>query len=194
MEEIDLRPFKTFGLNPFLWIEAEELSVIQKKYLQLSREFHPDRVSQDNDDAQQKAEEISSQINFDYSQLKDFWKLLEVVLSEGLKSANCPVRHPHQAPPEFAIEYFELQEEISDLGLSSEQAKLKFAAFREKVLRKLEEIEGKVKTYAARFPYQGFGKNSVPWTDSDLLFLQDLLENLRYLRSFLRDIESKIGT
>jgi DnaJ-domain-containing protein 1 len=192
MEDSFLRPFKTFGLNPFLWIEAKDFSVIQKKYLQLSREFHPDRVSQDSDDAQQKAEEISSQINFDYSQLKDFWKLLEVVLSEGLKSANCPVRHPHQAPPEFAIEYFELQEEISDLGLNSEQANAKLRSFRERVFKKLDELESQIKAYASRFPYQGFGKNSTPWEVSDLLLLQDLLESHRYLKSFLKDIESKI--
>jgi curved DNA-binding protein CbpA len=192
METARLRPFSTFELKPFLWVSSDEFSQIQKKYLTLSRAHHPDRIAQDDEAAQSKAEEISSRINYDFSLLKDFWKLVEVVLAEGLKNATCPVRKTQSSPPELAEDYFELQEKLSDLPRGAREATELLNTFKSKVKAILAQKEKSVTEFAARFPFQGFGASTAPWKDSDLLKLQDLLEQVRYYRSFLRDIDQKI--
>lgn len=186
------RPFTTFELKPFLVATPDDLAQIQKKYLLLSRQHHPDRVSQSDTHAQEQAEDISSKLNFDFSQLKDFWKLVEVVLSQGLQNAACPIRSPHQSPPELAVDYFELQEKLAEMPKGSAEAKKLMHEFKGKVQVHLSQKEKSVLDFASQFRFQGFGVPKAPWKNSDLLKLQDLLEQVRYYRSFMKDIDQKM--
>jgi curved DNA-binding protein CbpA len=189
-----MRPFETFGTRPFLWASPEDLSQIQRKYLALSREFHPDRVNQADPEVLEKAETQTALINLDYSRMRDFWKLVDSVLAEGLDPSACPVRANKLAPPELTAEYFDLQERAMEENIDSSAVKKAFAELELKISSLVRAQEHEILDFAKRYPFQGFGQfPKLPWTQDELLELKGLLEQVRYSRSFLKDLKAKFG-
>lgn len=190
-----MRPFETFGLKPFLWAKSEDLSQIQKKYLNLSRQFHPDRVDQSSPQLLEEAEAQTALLNLDYSKIKDIWKLIDSVLAEGLDPSACPVRSSKLAPPELTAEYFDLQERALEEGPQSPSVIQAFSELESKISQLLETQEAAIFAIAKKHPFQGFGSHKlVPWTQDELLEIKTLLEQVRYSRSFLRDLKAKFKT
>jgi len=183
------RPFSTLGVKPFLFAQTQELEAIQKEYFRLSRKYHPDLFQNANDDQKAMQEAAAAQLNTDYARLKDFWKLTESVV-HGAKIPQTSNRAAG-APPDLASDYFELQELWAEKGAQDPAVKSEAQSFLKKITGKLSESEALVIEFAKRYPYQGLGDAVPPWNEKDLENLNKLLQQLRYFRSFSKDIEQK---
>lgn len=184
-----MRAFATFHVRPFLWAGPQGEQELRKAFFDLSRKYHPDRFVQASEEEQRQAEAISSRVNADYPLLKDTWRLLESVAeASATTAAGAKTSAP---PPAFALEYFELQEELADKG--PEDAGLREAArkFAERLRGEQKALETTVLAFAQRFPFSGFGDEPAAWTEKDLAELRALMEKLRYLKSFARDFAAK---
>ena len=71
--------FQFFGLEPKLRVDAESL---QKRFYELSRQWHPDRFSRKSPAEQAEALEATSILNDGYRTLKDPVKRAEYLLKE----------------------------------------------------------------------------------------------------------------
>jgi curved DNA-binding protein CbpA len=185
-----LRPFDTLGLKPFLFASDAQLAEIQSEYIRLSRKYHPDRATPGDDQAREQAEAFSARLNTDYSKIRDFWKLVEAVASSQGSESITPVRFSGP-PPELAADYFELQESLDEEGAQSPASQKRLADFTRAIEAKLEQAEERVRSFARQFPFQGFGQAMSPWKPEDIAKLNQLLKELRYYRSFLRDIHAR---
>ena len=189
------RPFSTLGVKPFLFLTPEAQIELQAHYIQLSRKHHPDRMHGLSNEARERAESLSAQINADFAILKDRIKLVEAVLANSAGEASVLSNSDaRKAPPELAMDYFELQEAVAESGSDSVAAQKQLADFMAKVNAKRLDYESRIEEFSKRFPYSGLGDGLVPWHLEDLSQLAAWNDQLRYYRSFERDIQIRFAS
>src|ERR1700747_288055 len=102
--------FSLFGLPRRLWIE---MSALEKKFLELSWELHPDKFVNASSEEQELSLKRSSDLNDAYRVLRDPVARVEYLLElEGMRKEG---EHKQQAPPELLEEVFELNESLDEL-------------------------------------------------------------------------------
>lgn len=94
--------------------------VLRKKYLQLSRDNHPD-YSAGNDEKYEKALIATSLTNQAYKTLTDFDQRIKYVLE--LKGQ--PISTDDKLDPAFLMEMMEWNEEIMEVGMEEDGDKIK---------------------------------------------------------------------
>lgn len=98
--------FALFDILPSLSIDTIAL---RKKFYELNKQYHPDRISAQDEAAQTEALAISAQLNIAYRTLSDEDALLGYVLRrEGVLQDD----EHYQLPPEFLMEMMELNEAL----------------------------------------------------------------------------------
>lgn len=182
------RPFESLGLKPFLFADDSAQTEIRQAFHKKLREFHPDRFARASQDERARAEALSSELNADYARLRDPWRLIETVLESA--AANALPAERRGPPPELATEYFELQESWADKGPAG--ARDEAQDFADKVRAKAQVAETAVLALAKQFPFAGFGPTTpARWSIDDLAQLATAMNQLRYYRSFERDLRNK---
>ena len=194
-----MRPFETLGLRPFLYAEGAELEQLRAVFHKLSRQYHPDRFINASDETRAAAEAQAAALNTDYASLREPWALIDRVLAEAAQAEGA-AREPARGalPPELAEEYFELQEQWAEDGPASATAQASAAAFLKRIEAKRAQAEQAVLALAQRYPFRGFTETPsepapTPWTPNELATLRTAVHELRYYRSFERDIRQKSG-
>src|SRR3984885_4336052 len=95
--------FQFFGLEPKLRVDAETL---QKRFYELSRQWHPDRFGRKSAAEQAEALEATSILNDGYRTLKDPVKRAGYLLKE--QGFDIGEQQSKDVPPELLEEVFEL--------------------------------------------------------------------------------------
>lgn len=173
--------FEFFGLGRKLVLDP---NLLQKKFYELSRQWHPDRFSRRPLDEQDQALEVTSILNDGYRTLKNPVKRAEYLLTqEGFPIGE---QRSRDVPPELLEEVFELNMLLEELrgGDESqrpqlEQAQRNFLAMRDKVDRQLEAL------------FEKFDE-AVPESESSKQVLQEIrgaLNRRRYVENLIRDVE-----
>ncbi|MBL7703570.1 MAG: Fe-S protein assembly co-chaperone HscB [Ferruginibacter sp.] len=86
-------------------------TILNQKYFELQKKYHPDFFTKGTEHEQQQAIEISAQLNKALKVLKDQDQTIRYVLQlKGLLEEE----EKYQLPPEFLMEMMELNEELSD--------------------------------------------------------------------------------
>lgn len=86
---------------------------LRKKYLELSRLFHPDFHTTAGAEAQREAEEKSAQLNLAWNTLREEQSRLEYLIRlEGIGERE------EALPPDFLMEMMELNERMEEDGLT----------------------------------------------------------------------------
>ncbi len=86
-------------------------TLVQKKYIQLQKKFHPDFFTKQSNEEQDDAETQSAHINRAYSIFKDKHKTLEYFLKQ--KEVIQP-DEKYNLPNDFLMEMLEINEAIGD--------------------------------------------------------------------------------
>ncbi len=110
--------FEFFGLGRKLVIDADDL---QKRFYQLSRQWHPDRFSRRPVEEQNQSLEATSLLNDGYRTLKDPVKRAEYLLTEE----GFPIgeQRSKDVPPELLEEVFELNMMLEELKAGDDSAR-----------------------------------------------------------------------
>ena len=88
-----------------------DMTLVKKRFYQLSREYHPDFFGNESTTEKERVLEISAQINKAYKILSDEEALIKYILMEkGLLKEE----EKYQLPPEFLMEVMDLNEMLMD--------------------------------------------------------------------------------
>jgi molecular chaperone HscB len=155
-------------------LKADKASVLKKYYL-LSRQFHPDRFSLQPAEAQDKALQISTEINQAKNMLDDPYLRLAYILKEKqLISEN----EKYTLPALFLGEMMDINEKIMDLELeesASEKEQLKAEIDAVKA-----DLYGEVKMY--------FEMDELEADQDDFAKLKDYYYKLKYVNRILEKL------
>jgi molecular chaperone HscB len=154
-------------------LKADKASVLKKYYL-LSRQFHPDKFSLQPAEAQDKALQISTEINQAKNMLDDPYLRLAYILKEKqLISEN----EKYALPALFLGEMMDINEKIMDLELES-------AADREQLKAEIDAVKadlyGEVKTY--------FEMDELAADPEDFAKLKDYYYKLKYVNRIVEKL------
>ena len=174
-----------FSLERKLNVDENEL---QKRFYELSRQWHPDRFSRKSPQEQAQALEATAILNDGYRTLRNPVRRAEYLLKEE----GFPIgeQRSKDVPPELLEEVFELNmmlEELKEGDDSArpqlESAKQNFIGLREGVDRELETFFNK---YDAAEPQSETAKQA-------LHEIRGVLNRRRYIENLLRDVDRALS-
>ncbi|MBI4909317.1 MAG: Fe-S protein assembly co-chaperone HscB [Acidobacteria bacterium] len=151
---------------------ALDTSVLQKRFYELSRQYHPDRFARKAASERLQAEESTAILNDGYRILKDPVSRAEYVLKQ--EGFDIGEQRSKDVPPELLEEVFEFNMALEDPDADLEGFKTRFAAMR-------EEIDSKLQSLFAQY-------DSSP-DKSNLLQIRNILNRRRYIRNLINQAD-----
>ncbi len=170
-----------FGLDRKLKVDEADL---QKRFYELSRQWHPDRFGRKSVDEQAQALEATAVLNDGYRTLRNPVRRAEYLLKEE----GFPIgeQRSKDVPPELLEEVFELNMVLEELKEGDEsaraqldEAKQNFVGLRDGVDRELELLFGK---YDAAESQSETAKQA-------LHEIRGILNRRRYIENLIRDVD-----
>ena len=105
--------FEFFGIEPQLELDLDQL---RKRYIQMSREAHPDHFTLESAEVQKEILDYSSVVNKAYQTLKSednrWLHFLEVI--------GMPVGDDVSLPPDFLMDMMDINESLEELDTSDD--------------------------------------------------------------------------
>ena len=114
-----MKYFQLFDIPVQLNVEAGQL---HKKYIELSRKFHPDYFINESSGLQSDALENSAILNKAYKTFKNHDETIKYVLLQKNLLAE---EEKYELPAEFLMEMLELNEQMMEADVEEEKEKLK---------------------------------------------------------------------
>jgi molecular chaperone HscB len=173
--------FNVFGL-PADRLEID-IPQLEKRFLELSRKYHPDRFASKTPLENQIAHEYSSAVNNAYRTLKEPVSRAKYVVERKLgsieeKSAQVPTEMA-----EFFFEIHDLLDTIREANGNPPESALKEVQKAEQELReKVKELEANLQESFALYDSAPEKKN--------LEKIKEILSERSYIKSFLRQIDN----
>ena len=162
--------FELYGI-PVSFIQ--ERQQLKQKFYELSRKYHPDFFTQENDFEQGEALEISSQVNKAYKTFQNTAETIKYVLQlKGMLEEE----EKYQLPPDFLMEMMELNEQLTDAKMEEDPAKL--SELKRTIEKEEEEIYRPVKSIV-----EGYEEGKT--TTEDLLKVKEYYFKKKYLNRIL---------
>jgi molecular chaperone HscB len=147
--------------------------LLKQKFYELSRKFHPDFFTQENEWEQAEALEKSSQVNKAYKTLTNRDETIKYVLQ--LKG-KLETDEKYQLPPAFLMEMLELNEELQEAKSGDDQAKL--SSLKASLLELENELFKPVETIVMQY-------NDDCITDEDLGLIKEYYFKKKYIDRIL---------
>jgi len=170
--------FQFFGLEQKLCVDADAL---QKRFYELSRQWHPDRFSRKSAAEQAEALEATSLLNDSYRTLKDPVKRAEYLLKEE----GFPIgeQRSKDVPPELLEEVFELNMALEELKGGDDDARGQLESTRVKFVGMQAEIDKQLQSLFANYDA----------TTQGLPEIRGVLNRRRYVDNLLRDVDRALN-
>ena len=174
-----------FGLERKLNVDDAEL---QKRFYDLSRQWHPDRFSRKSPEEQAQALEATSVLNDGYRTLRDPVRRAEYLLTEE----GFPIgeQRSKDVPPELLEEVFELNMALEELKSGDEEARPQLETARVNFVRLRTDIDGEVEDLFARYDA------AEPESESARQALHEIrgvLNRRRYIENLIRDVDRALN-
>ena len=177
--------FDFFGLERRLTVDPDAL---QKRFYELSRQWHPDRFSRKSPGEQAQSLEATSILNDGYRTLRDPVKRAEYMLTqEGFPIGE---QRSKDVPPELLEEVFELNMMLEEVRSGDdaarpqlETAKNNFVGMRGAVDQELEKLFDK---YDSSDAQSGTAKQA-------LHEIRGALNRRRYIENLIRDVDRALN-
>ena len=146
---------------------------LKQKFYELSRKYHPDFYTQENESEQGEALEISSNINKAYRTFQNKDETIKYVLQ--LKEL-LEEEEKYQLPPDFLMDMMELNEELTDAKMEQDLATI--STLKTTINNKEKEIYKPVKTIV-----EGYRDGET--TEAELLKVKEYYFKKKYLNRIL---------
>lgn len=154
-----------------------DLQQVKQKFYELSRKYHPDFFTQENEFEQSEALEISSQVNKAYKTFQNKDQIIKYVLQlKGLLEEE----EKYQLPPDFLMEMMELNEQLTDAKMEEDAAAI--SSLKKTLNYQEKEIYEPVKAIA-----EGYEEGKT--TTEDLLKVKEYYFKKKYLNRILAAIQ-----
>jgi molecular chaperone HscB len=167
--------FALFGIERRLDLDAVSL---QKKFYELSRQYHPDRFATQPPSEQQYALDFTAMLNDGWRVLRDPLRRAEYVLKQ--EGFDIGEQRTKDVPPELLEEVFELNMMLESAPDREEllEARRKFDTMRSDIDAELEQLFRR---------YDESGDRTV------LATVRAALNRRRYIQNLMRDVESALA-
>jgi molecular chaperone HscB len=177
--------YEFFGLEQKLVLNKDAL---QKRFYELSRQWHPDRFSRKSAGEQAEALEATAILNDGYRTLRDPVKRAEYLLTEE----GFPIgeQRSRDVPPELLEEVFELNMMLEELKGGDEEARPQLERAGENFVRLRAAIDRELETlfskYDAAEPQSETAKQA-------LHEIRGVLNRRRYIENLIRDVDRALN-
>jgi molecular chaperone HscB len=168
--------YEALGLEPKLSLDPDDL---KKRFYERSRQWHPDRFSRASQEEQQRALDMTAQLNDAFRTLRDPVTRAEYFLKQqGLELSK-------DAPPELLEEVFELNMALEELRSGDESARPQLAEAQERFLGMRAEIDKELTRFFVKY-------DALP--DSPVLDeIRGALNRRRYIGNLVREVEKELN-
>jgi molecular chaperone HscB len=185
MPELSQDYFTFFGFERKLQIDG---GALQKRFYELSKQWHPDRFSRRPIEEQNQALEATSILNDGYRTLKDPVKRAEYLLAqEGFPIGE---QRSKNVPPELLEEVFELNMLLEELRTGDDSQKPQLAQARENFVGMLGDVDRQLETLFARHDA------AAPESENAKQALHEIrgvLNRRRYIENLIRDVDRALN-
>jgi len=174
-----------FGFDRKLSVDLETL---QKRFYELSRQWHPDRFSRKSAEEQAQALEATAILNDGYRTLRDPVKRAEYLLTEE----GFPIgeQRSKDVPPELLEEVFELNMMLEELKSGEESARPQLESAKQHFVGLRTGIDNELEQLFAKYD----SSESQSETAKQALHeIRGALNRRRYIENLIRDVDRALN-
>lgn len=172
--------FELFGIARGLDVDEASL---QRKFYELSRQFHPDKYAGGSIEDQQYALDATAQINDAWRIFRDPVKRAEYLLK--LEGFDVGEQRSREVPPELLEEVFELNMMLEELRDGDESTRPRLEEERGRFLQMLADVDSDLKNEFRR--YDEARDRSV------LAVIRGILNRRRYIQNLASEVERALA-
>ena len=172
--------FAVFGLERKLGVDQ---ALLQRKFYELSRQYHPDRFAGRPSQEQQFALDFTALLNDAYRVLRDPVKRAEYLLKQ--EGFDIGEQRSSNVPPELLEEVFELNMMLEELRSGDESARPQLAEARAQFSHMLERVDCDLE-----HEFRVYDAEPDP---SVLQVLRSILNRRRYIENLLREVDKTLA-
>ena len=181
--------FQVFGLERRLAIDT---AALQRRFYELSRQWHPDFHQAQPPAEQARALEESARVNAAYRALRDPIARVEYLirLEEGRETREGAAVKP-KAPPDLLAEMFEIQESLEEArsGVPDEATRATLTEQRDGLRSRMTDAERRLTGPLS----QAWDGAAPADRSSALTALKEALGTRAYLRTVIDDLSAALG-
>ena len=181
--------FQVFGLERRL---AVDTAALQRRFYELSRQWHPDFLQAQPPAEQARALEESARVNAAYRALRDPIARVEYLirLEEGRETREGAAVKP-KAPPDLLAEMFEIQESLEEArsGVPDEATRATLTEQRDGLRSRMTDAERRLTGPLS----QAWDGAAPADRSSALTALKEALATCAYLRTVIDDLSAALG-
>src|SRR3954462_2185820 len=177
--------YEFFGIDRKLDLDESSL---QKRFYELSRQWHPDRFSRKGAQEGARAMENTAVINDGYRTLRDPVKRAEYLLTEE----GFPIgeQRSKDVPPELLEEVFELNMALEEMRSGDESARPQLEEAKGKFIGMRTEIDSQLRSLFARYDA---AESESETAKQALNEVRGVLNKRRYIENLIRDVEKTLN-
>ena len=173
--------FALFGIPERLSIDSADL---QKRFYDLSRQYHPDRFTRSSERERQYSLEATAILNDGYRTLRDPVQRAEYVLKQhGLDIGE---QRSKNVPAELLEEVFELNMALEEMREGDQSVRPQLDQAHEHFRGMLTEVDGELEHQFRAFDESGDGRADV------LAKIRATLNRRRYIQNLLSEVEKEL--
>ncbi len=177
--------YKFFGFDRKLTIDESHL---QKRFYELSRQWHPDRFTRKSAEEQADALEATSILNDGYRTLRDPVKRAEYLLTE--EGHPIGEQRSKDVPPELLEEVFELNMMLEELKSGDEDARPQLESAKQNFVHMRGEIDSELQSLFARYDASDAESETAKQA---LQEVRGVLNRRRYIENLIRDVDRALN-
>jgi molecular chaperone HscB len=177
--------YQFFGIDRKLSLDE---ALLQKRFYELSRQWHPDRFTRRSPAEQQEALDATSVLNDGYRTLRDPIKRAEYLLAEE----GFPIgeQRSRDVPPELLEEVFELNMALEELKAGDEDARPQLESARQNFMGMRASIDAELRRLFAVYDASDAQSETAKQA---LHEIRNVLNRRRYIENLLRDVDRALA-
>jgi molecular chaperone HscB len=174
-----------FGISRKLNLDESEL---QKRFYELSRQWHPDRFSRKSAQEQAQALEATSILNDGYRTLRNSVRRAEYLLrEEGFPIGE---QRSKDVPPELLEEVFELNMMLEELKEGEESARPQLETAKQNFVGLRDDVDHELKILFSKYDAAEAESETAKQA---LHEIRGVLNRRRYIENLIRDVDRALN-